>query len=250
MLLAANSRLAYSELAEKLNLSVNAVHKRIQALIEQGIIAKFTAKVSLLGAQAIVVFVSGTSQLSSFQTLPEKIHSNNCIYWLTLGSGKYVHIGAYLKNVYELEQLVNFVKKEADLPDPVVGIMAVAPYPVPLKISHADLVLCSLDYKIIYALKDNSRRDLSEVASEVDVSTKTVRRRLNRMIENSLIELSVEWYPDKSNDTITLLNVQFKPETDPKLLLGSKRPFSPIRCFFGCMPICLTSQRMWLGLTA
>jgi DNA-binding Lrp family transcriptional regulator len=57
MMLAANSRLACSELAEKLNLSVNAVHKRIQALIEQGIIAKFTAKVSLLGAQATIVYV-------------------------------------------------------------------------------------------------------------------------------------------------------------------------------------------------
>jgi DNA-binding Lrp family transcriptional regulator len=34
MLLAANSRLSYAKLAEKLGLSVNAVHKRIQLLIE------------------------------------------------------------------------------------------------------------------------------------------------------------------------------------------------------------------------
>jgi hypothetical protein len=81
--------------------------------------------------------------------LPEKIRDQGCIYWLTLGGGKYVYIGAYLKNIYDLEPLVNFVKKEAALPNPVVGIMATAPYPVPLKTAPADLALCSLDYRII-----------------------------------------------------------------------------------------------------
>ena len=73
MLLSANSRLSYAELAEKLNLSVNAIHKRIQSLIETGVIRTFTAKVSLLSANAIVVFISGTSQLGSFQDLPAKL---------------------------------------------------------------------------------------------------------------------------------------------------------------------------------
>ena len=46
MLLSANSRSSYAELAEKLNLSVNAIHKRIQLLIEKGIIRRFTASSS------------------------------------------------------------------------------------------------------------------------------------------------------------------------------------------------------------
>ena len=46
MLLSANSRLSQAELAEKLNLSVNAIHKRIQLLIEKDIIRKFTASSS------------------------------------------------------------------------------------------------------------------------------------------------------------------------------------------------------------
>ena len=46
-LLLADSRLSYRKLAEKLNLSVTAVHNRIQSLIEMGIIRKFNAKLSL-----------------------------------------------------------------------------------------------------------------------------------------------------------------------------------------------------------
>jgi Lrp/AsnC family leucine-responsive transcriptional regulator len=89
MFLSANSRLSYAELAEKLNLSVNAVHKRIQLLVETGVICKFTAKVSLFSANAIVVFVSGTSQLGSFQDLPAKMKAHGSIYWLAEGAANF-----------------------------------------------------------------------------------------------------------------------------------------------------------------
>ncbi len=131
-----------------------------------------------------------------------------------------------------MEGLVSFVKKEAELPNPTVGIMAAAPYPQPLKIDSADLTLCDLDSRIIYSLKDNSRRDLSEVAAEVGVSTKTVKRRLSRMIENWLIELGLEWYPDKSNDIITMVDVKLKPETDPAAVFQLLKKYSPNALFF------------------
>ena len=44
-LLLMNSRTPYRELAEKLGLSVNAVHKRVNYLMEIGLIQAFTAKV-------------------------------------------------------------------------------------------------------------------------------------------------------------------------------------------------------------
>ena len=149
MLLSANSRLSYAELAEKLNLSVNAIHKRIQLLIETGVIRKFTAKVSLLSANAIVVFISGTSQLGSFQELPVKLKAHGSIYWLAEGGGKFIHVGSYLKNLSELVGLVEFLKKEAGLSEPTVGIMASIPFQVAQNPKPKDLTLCDLDYKII-----------------------------------------------------------------------------------------------------
>ena len=76
---------------------------------------------------AIVVFISGTSQLGSFQDLPAKLKAHNSIYWLAEGGGKFLYIGAYLKNLNELVGLVEFLKKEAGLPEPTIGIMASAP---------------------------------------------------------------------------------------------------------------------------
>jgi len=224
MLLSANSRLSYAELAKKLNLSINAVHKRIRLLIETGVICKFTAKVSLLSATAIVVFVSGTSQLSSFQDLPAKFKTNGSIYWLAEGGGKFLYIGAYLQNINQLADLLNYIEKEAKIPEPTTGIMASPPIQFNPNLKPLDLSICELDYKIINALKDDSRKAISEIAATINISAKTIRRRLSRMTKNNLIELGLEWYPDKSNDIITLIDVHLKPDTD----IG-KAPFQILR---------------------
>jgi DNA-binding Lrp family transcriptional regulator len=216
-LLLVNSRLSYAELAEKLGLSVNAVHKRIQLLIEAGVIRKFTAKLGLLACPFVNVFISGVSQLSSIQDLPSKLATHGSIYWLAVGGGKILYIGGYLRNINDLAQLVQYVKEEAGIPDPTTGIVAAPPTSIPTGSKPPETSLCDLDYKIIRSLQDNSRKPLSEIAEDLGVATKTARRRLNRMIKNWLIELSVEWYPDKSNDIITLLDIRFKAEANSNL---------------------------------
>jgi len=92
--------------------------------------------------------------------------------------------------------------------------MATANSQIIPELKPSELALCDLDYKIIQSLKDNSRKAISDVALEIGISAKTVRRRLNRMIKNNLIELGLEWYPDKSNDIMTLMDVHFKPEAE------------------------------------
>jgi DNA-binding Lrp family transcriptional regulator len=193
---------------------VNALHKRIQSLIETGVIRRFTAKLGALAVNFVNVFIWGASQRNSLKELPDKLKTQGSIYWLAVGGGKYLYIGAYLGRIDELESLVGYIKQEAEIPEPTVGIMAFSPSPFPANPKPGDLALYDLDYKIIRSLKDNSRKAVSDVADELGVSAKTVRRRLSRMIKNCLIELSLEWYPDASNDIITLFDVRLKPDID------------------------------------
>jgi DNA-binding Lrp family transcriptional regulator len=210
----ANSRLSYRELAEKLDLSVTAVHNRIQSLIDLGVIRKFTAKPSIYAQNAIHIFVYGNSKTNSIRDLSQKLQKHGAIYWLSVGGGNFLYMGAYLKNIAELESLARFVKEKAEMPEPTVGI-TFSPIPPFLKNLKVDSKLCELDYKIIYSLKDDSRKATSVIADEVGISAKTVSRRLTRMINNYLIELSIEWYPDASNDIISAVHVQLKPDTNP-----------------------------------
>ena len=151
-LLLSNSRLSYRELAEKLDLSVTAIHNRIQSLIEMGIIRKFTAKPSIFSQNALHIFIYGNSKTNSIRDLSTKLQKQGSIYWLAVGGGNVLYIGAYLKNIAELEPLARFVKEQAEMPEPNVGI-TFSPIPPFLKNAKFDSALCELDYKIINRLK-------------------------------------------------------------------------------------------------
>ncbi len=232
-LLLMNSRLSYTELAEKLNLSVNAVHKRIQLLIEAGIIGRFTCKLGPVASPFVTVFISGTSQLISVQNLSNKLATHGSIFWLAVGGGKILYTGAHLRNIADLASLVQYVKDEVGIPDPAIGIVT---NPLPLTFTAGSkpskTTLCDLDYKIIHSLRENSRKPLLEIAEELGLATKTVRHRLNRMIKNSLIELSVELYPDKSNDNLTVLDLRTKADADSNFLLRIAKEHYPRMLFF------------------
>jgi DNA-binding Lrp family transcriptional regulator len=213
-----NSRASYRELAEKLNLSITAVHNRIQALIDQGIIRRFTARPSVLAQNAIHILIYGASKADNTQQVKAKLEKHGQIYWLAVAGGNILYLGAYLQHIAELEQLTSFVKENAQIPQPTVGI-TVSPIPANLKNLNLDTELCSLDYKIIHSLKTAARKPIAEVAEETGVSAKTVRRRLDRMTKNFLIELSIDWFPDASNDIISAFHVNLKPDADKNLPL-------------------------------
>ncbi|MBT0158811.1 AsnC family protein [Candidatus Bathyarchaeota archaeon A05DMB-2] len=126
---------------------------------------------------------------------------------------------------------MNFVKDAAAMPDLTVGIntFPVMPGFIPALKSKT---LYPLDYQIIQSLRDNSRKATSEVADELSVSAKTVRRRLSRMMKDHLIELSMEWYPDVSNDIISLIHLRVKPQTDKNTMNRILRKYAPNMVFY------------------
>jgi DNA-binding Lrp family transcriptional regulator len=203
-LLLSNSRLSYRELAHKLNLSVTAVHTRIRSMVELGVIRRFSAKVSIAALKAINVLIFGVSEVALLRGLNEKLEEHGSIYWLAIGGGSFLYIGAYLKSIGELEPLVNYVKQVAGILDPTVGITS-SPTPSDAY-GSTETTLHELDYQIIRSLKDDSRKATSDIAEELGVSAKTVRRRLNRMMQLGLVDLSIEWYPDASNDIMTVFH--------------------------------------------
>ncbi len=213
-LLLANSRLSYRELADKLDLSVTAVHNRIQSMIEAGIIRRFNATLSLVAKNAIHILIYGTSKTHSVNNLKSKLALQGSIYWLALGGGNILYIGAYLRDIAELDGLVRFVKETAEIAEPTVGITT-SPIPPECKILDIKTKLSDLDYKIITSLKDDSRKATSEIAEEIGVSAKTVSHRLAYMTKNFLVQFGIDWYPDASNDLMSVFHINLKSEANP-----------------------------------
>jgi len=209
LLLLANSRTSFRELGEKTGLSVPAVHKRIQALRDAGVLRAFTARVSMFSLNAITILILGKSEAAPIEGVHEKLGAHESVYWVTHAGGNYLVVGAYLRSISEMDACVAFVKAEAKMPDPTVAIVSLFPSP-------AEAPLTRLDYRIIAALHKDSRIPISEVAEKVGVSAKTASRRLSRMVANALVELSVEWYPDAANDIMTFYQLYLRPGTDAR----------------------------------
>jgi DNA-binding Lrp family transcriptional regulator len=210
-----NSRLTFRELGERVNLSVNAVHKRVKDLIESGVIGKFSAHPSMyiLNAVHIVIFGETEQPLNDKDT--NKLGQNTNTMYVLSASGNNLYLGALLPTIHDLDQYVQFTKQTARMVKPQVGIIsgsyfAYGPSTYSLNSHDYDRI----DWQIIHTLHNDARKSLSEVASEVGTSVQTVRRHLNEMMENNAIQLTIDWRPDNSNDVITFLHIALRPHAN------------------------------------
>ncbi len=217
LFLMTNSRTPYHELAGRLGLSINAAHKRIGAMTDMGIIRAFTARPSLIALEAISVWVYGRSEAAHPGELHLRLKTDDRTYWVANSGGGYVYVGGYLHDISELTEYVEFVRKQAEMRAPTVGILPSMGKP-PKKAQ-----LRPLDYQILASLRKDSRKPATAVAAEVNASVKTVHRRLEWMMENGLVEFSIDWYPDASNDIVALCHVEVGEGSDRMKTLDSLR---------------------------
>ncbi|MCP4764442.1 MAG: winged helix-turn-helix transcriptional regulator [archaeon] len=213
MILMGNSRMPYSELAQMLNMSVNSVHKRVKSLVEIGALQNFQTKLTfLLFPNAATILMFGESKIKNSKHLLDKLGKNEFIFNVTQASGNIFFIHAHIENINQLDILVSFVRKSGEIKELFMGINK-APAISDIKIPN-DVKYSKLDYLIIHSLKDNSRKTIADVSKEIGSSTKTIRRHLNRLIEKNLIRFTVNWYPDKTPQIISMLVLKLKPNID------------------------------------
>ena len=121
-ILLANSRLTYKELAEKLDMSVSSVHKRIRSMEEDKIITAFNARPSILALNYLPILTFGTSTAKSIDSVCKELGEHESIISITIASGKFLYISAYLKNISELQEYGSYVSRVAKITDPTIGI--------------------------------------------------------------------------------------------------------------------------------
>ena len=201
-----NSRLTYRELAEITNMSVSAVHKRIKNLVDDGIANAFIARPSLLALKYLSVLIFGRSDAKSMAAISNELGQHESIKFVGITGDKFLYISAFLRNISELQDYSAYVSKTAQISEPTVAILNL-PYmttPEPLT---------TIDYKILKFLNRDARKPITDIADEVGLSAKTVRKRLDRIIENKLASFTIEWMPQK-NSFVMVFHVSLNEGTD------------------------------------
>jgi DNA-binding Lrp family transcriptional regulator len=199
-----NSRTSYSDLGKELGLSPQVVHRRVTSLVEADIIRGTYAALNFRALGAMWVMVHGWSKARVMSEVDQKFRAISQVAVFQVASGNYVYVHGNVKDSAELADFVSAVQRDAQISEPQVGII---PLP-PIKES----VLTAMDLRIIQALARDSRRPSSEVAGQLGTTIKTVRRRLDRLIQDDLIMLSINWQPDTLGDTISQIHLALRDE--------------------------------------
>jgi DNA-binding Lrp family transcriptional regulator len=201
-----NSRVTYRELGDLVDMSVSAVHKRINKLESEEIIEAYTARPSVIALKYLSVLIFGTSNAKSVDAVSKELGQHESINFIGIAGAKSLTISAFLRNISELQELSIYASNTAQISEPIVGIVN-EPYittPEPLT---------SIDYKILKTLNRNSRKPVTDIADDIGLSTKTVRKRLDRMIENNLVDFGIEWTLKAEHNLITGFHISLNEGT-------------------------------------
>jgi len=212
-LLSEDPRRSYRDLADELKISTPAVHRRIQAAQEKGYIIGPFVNIAPCVTGSIIVYAWGRSKIERLDLLQKEMAKNDSVYIVHVTSGMYILVRGYLKSVNDLERFSSFVKKAAQIPELEIGILS---YDDERTEEHERAPLTLLDMKIIKALHKDGRKSVNDVAQEIHVSPKTVRRRLDKMEkdENIVIDMYINQNP--TGDIACYMFVKVDDEADKK----------------------------------
>lgn len=204
-MLLGNSRTSYSEMSKTLGISAQAAHKRVQSLMEDGHIKSFTCNPSFHGSGMMWVMVHGFSHHPSMDLLGESLSSNPSLAMMLFASGNYVYIHAAVRDANEMANVVSYLQRQASISEMQVGI-------IPVEGTPSQNRLDRMDIKMIEMLSHDSRLSVSELSDSLNSSPKTIRRRLQRLLDEDLAHFSIQWCPDGMGDVVCNIHLTLRDD--------------------------------------
>lgn len=221
-LITENPRIHLRELARRLGVSRQAVHQRMKGLTEMGVIKGTIAGISIPYLDAVPVMVYGRSNTASVERTLSKLGDSELTRRVLVTGGNCFYVVGFLRRISELGGYSEFVKRAAEMPDPLVGVYnldngLMRGYSVDgggRRRKQTYRELSPLDLKIIASLRDNARRPIGDIADIVGVTPKTVRRHLEDMITDGSLDMSTPQDLASGGDIFTLVHIHLKEGAD------------------------------------
>lgn len=185
----ANCRISYEKLGQKLNLTANAVRKRFEKLIEDGVIVRFMVVPhnALIGANfiSILVFTDGTENQSDLiQRIGEHPIVHHASPIITTEGGAYHLFGQY-SGMEMLSELGQFLRG-------LEVVTEVKQYTV-LFPKGERIELTKIQLRVLACLIDNPRMMIGEIAQCSKLSARRARRVLMQLQEDRAVRFTVRW---------------------------------------------------------
>lgn len=215
-MLFANSRTSVRELADRLNLSIQATHRRMQHLKEGGVIHRCISFLSVEYLRTGRVYTSGRTDIDDYREVRRLLSENDMVYVVLAAGENFLNISFIPREMNDLDKISRYLRNTIRIQNPLISIES--------QVRFGDAVLnrkytgppelSPVDYRIVHALQGDSRKTVEDIARELNLSARTVKRHLDRMIGDGAIEFGLDWNPGYSTGITSLIMVKVKPGAD------------------------------------
>lgn len=212
----ANSRAPIRELADKLDLSIQATHRRMQNLKDEGVIRRYITFLSVEYLRTCRLYVSGRTELGDYGEVKRVLQENDMAYVVLVAGDDFLNISFIPREMKDLDAIAEFVRNSVRIRDPFISIES--------QVRFGDTILnkrytgppelSSVDHRIAHSLQSDSRKPLEDIADELGLSARTVKRHLDRMIEEGALEFGLDWNPSYAAGITSLIMVRKKKDAD------------------------------------
>ncbi|MFX0124616.1 MAG: AsnC family transcriptional regulator [Candidatus Hodarchaeota archaeon] len=209
-----NGRIAFSELATRLNIPVEEVGSRIQRLVYERVILKFTVVPSpaLFGAKEAIIFFRSREDIALGLINSLGVHPT--VESLSIGSNNEGFALIHFRTISELYSVVRYFQKVGKFED--IKAYQIQPLSKQKDTKLDIFSLQDIDWLMLIYLREEGRLSLSDLSIRTNIAIETIMERLQFLRENHMIEETIQLNPiktTKENWTIFLLKLTLF--TDP-----------------------------------
>ncbi|MFW9847541.1 MAG: winged helix-turn-helix transcriptional regulator [Candidatus Thorarchaeota archaeon] len=205
MALDKNCRMSYEALARDLGVSANAVRKRVNNLIESNIITDFVVLFSsaMTGAELLFLQIE-TDGCEDPEELSELLGTHPSVLQVTRVAsgtgGLYIVFAEYVDSPQMLE-LSSYIRSKD-------CIVSVDTHPL-LTSKGGKLELKRVHLRVLRALTEDARMQISEIARKSGMTARSARRALHQMIDSGALWFATRWDLAAGGSTRFFAKIQF-----------------------------------------
>ncbi|MFX1525238.1 MAG: winged helix-turn-helix transcriptional regulator [Promethearchaeota archaeon] len=205
-LLLFDGRMSYESIAKRVNLTPYLVKKKIRNYMDLGVIQKFTTNLNFMLFQKSVCYtLAEIKPETDQQKLIERI-------------GRLDEVSGGAISLQNKMQIIHTYGDDHDFKKNLEKLMEFEEIQnmenfillIPQNLSFKNTRITKTDWKIINTIKDNCRKTDVEIANELEISTKTVRRRLAYLRDNLIILFMIDLDTSAADFLSYLLIVKFQ----------------------------------------
>lgn len=193
----ANARIPLITLAKKMKLSLNAVKNRIQAMEQEGVIRGYSCELipGCLGEETALARITIGPDVENLKDVVDIIGNNSLVFLVGVGLNNQLVVVFTYRTSSEIIHLENFVKKVPFVQKIEIFLLMSSPLVDPPEIAN-------IDYYLVSVLRGNGRMSYQELSQKTQISSRTLKKRIAKLVEEKIIYFPLILSPGSSEDLI------------------------------------------------